>query len=154
MPGMPWGMQELLNRKYQIMEEQARTGQYNAETNRTGVLADANLTGVKAGLLPKQTAADIARQQAEEARIREETKYVGDLAKSSIGLNAANAYNARAQGGLYGSQTETQGQLNKMLPRSYGGFGWNPEYETAIRGFFDNSLRGLPDSIRRLGFGN
>jgi hypothetical protein len=158
--GMPYGMADLLARKYAILQQGADSETMRAKATsealgRTSV-AESNLDNVRAGLLPQQADAEVKRMLAEEARIREETKYVDDLAKSSIGLNSANAYNARQQGGLYGAQTTQTGQLTKMLPRSgYGGFGWRKDEEDAIRGFYENSMRGFPSGpMKTLGFGN
>lgn len=118
--GMPPGFDALLRRKYDIMQQQANTGQYSAESQRTGVEAAAKLDNVKAGLLPAESASQIALQKAQGGLygaqadgVREETKYVGPLARANIGLMGANAFSARRQGGLYGSQATGIDQLNK-----------------------------------------
>jgi hypothetical protein len=158
--GMPYGMAGLLAQKYAILQQGADAETMRARATsealgRTSV-AESNLDNVRAGLMPQQVNAEVKRMLAEEARIREETKYVDDLAKSSIGLNSANAYNARMQGGNYGADTAMKGQLTKMLPRSgYGGFGWRQDEEDSIRRFYDNSMRGFPSGpLKTLGFGN
>lgn len=134
-----------LGRKYGNLDEQtaieasrARTGQYTAETGRLTGTADAALANVRAGLLPAQTDAEIARMNAEEGRIREETKYIGPLADSSISLNSANAYQSRASGRYYGSQADTTDSLNRLIPRGYG---WSNENEERLRGYFGRGPR-------------
>ena len=117
---MDWGY--WLGRKYAVQEEanridrlRAGTGQFAAETGRLGTVADANLANVRAGLLPRQTEADIRRSDAESALTRVQTEYFPRTAEASIRASDANAFNARQQGGLYGSQATTQNQLNRLF---------------------------------------
>lgn len=109
-----------LGRKYDLMQQQA-------DTQRLGMVADANLTNVKAGLLPAESKAQIglmgsqgrlaeanATQSLAQARnIDETTKFVGPLARSSIGLNSAQARNINAEA------TGTE-NLVRMRPWRFG----------------------------------
>ena len=56
----PPGFNELIAQKYAIMQQHA-----NAESSEAS--ANANLTNVKAGLLPTESAADVAKTRAETA---------------------------------------------------------------------------------------
>lgn len=111
--GMPYGMADLLAKKYAILQQQADTGQYNAVSNRIGVDAAAGLDRVKAGILPGESAANIGltRAQAMEAEARkrnidENIKWISPLNKANIALMGANTFEARSRGGLYGAQTD------------------------------------------------
>ena len=88
----------LLNRKYAILQQQA-------DTQRLGVMAGANLDNTRAGLLPYESRANIANTMAqaglydsEAANTAERTKYVGPLARSEISESGARSrqYNATA----------------------------------------------------------
>lgn len=96
--GVPMAMMGFLQRKYDIMQQQA-----DAETLRAKSLS--NLEAVRAGLLPSMTSSDIAKNDAaivgmgaETAGALERNKWIGREAQSGIDLNAANAYQARASG--------------------------------------------------------
>ena len=88
--GMPYGFADLLAKKYAILQQ-------GADTQQLGTVAAAGLDNVRAKLLPGQTAADIAKTNAETANIGETTKFIAPLARSGIALQGA-------QGGLYKSQ--------------------------------------------------
>lgn len=121
MYGMPAGMAELLRRKYDLIQQDADTAKFNAQTNRLGTDAQARLDMVRAGLLPAESAANINKLKADTAMTAEQTKFVGPLARSSMELNSANAFQSRASGGLYGEQADQLRQLNKMMPGLFGG---------------------------------
>lgn len=120
MYGMPSGFAELLRRKYDILQQQANTGQFNAETGRLTGTADARLANVRAGLLPAESAASVDKTKADTALTQEQTKFVGPLARSSIDLNAANAFQSRSSGRLYGSQAETEDAGRKLFRTNFG----------------------------------
>lgn len=142
---MPPGMWELLQKKYAIAQQgadtdrfQAETGRFNADSTRLGVTADANLANVRAGLLPDQSAAEIARMKAEAALTGKQVSWFDRKAQSDIDMNSANVFATRAQGGLYGAQAGQVGQMTRLLPRpsSMGGFGWGSKEEDAIRSLY------------------
>lgn len=105
--GMPDGFAELLRRKYEIMQQ-------GADTQEMGVRADANLAGVKAGLMPAESLAERAKLAADTAGTLESNKYIGDLARSGIALQGAQGFGARSGGlldraniGRVGAETDT-----------------------------------------------
>jgi hypothetical protein len=132
MMNIDWGA--LLARKYDLMQQQA-------DTQRMGMTADANLADVRAGLLPSQAASDIRLADANvgftnqnailsAARARqtdEETKTVAPLARAEIGFKGS-------QSRLLGSQATGEDQLNRLT-----GF--------RLRGLGDNL--GMLDQLRR-----
>lgn len=113
--GVKYGLQR---RQADADMARARTAQYGAETARLGTAADANLTNVRAGLLPQQTAADIARINADIALTNQQTKYFGPTAEAGIRASDASAFANRQQGRLYGAQAEGETLLNQ--PPSFG----------------------------------
>lgn len=86
----------LLAQKYAIMQQQANADSTRANAGLISANSGANLDNVKAGLLPGESAANIAEQQARTGNINATTKYVGPLALSTIGLQ-------RRQGQYYGA---------------------------------------------------
>lgn len=103
-----------LGRKYDIMQQ----GQ---DTARQGMQADANLTNVRAGLLPAQTKADIGLTSAQallanaNARnVDETTRYVGPIANSGIALNRAQIGNLGAESAYTGQRSSQLEQLNRL----------------------------------------
>jgi hypothetical protein len=110
-----------LGRKYDIQQQTA-----NADTARAGGFvtqsnAAAGLDLVRAGLLPAQTKADINLSAAQAAlaganarNVDETTKFVGPLAKSSIGLNAAQAGNQAADTTLTQARVRGLGLLDRL----------------------------------------
>lgn len=97
----------LLQRKYDLMQQNANTAQFNSDTQRMGMLADANLTNVRAGLLPGQARADIGLAQAqalaERARARGldvESSLAPSIARANIGESLARARGFRADASL------------------------------------------------------
>ena len=74
-----------LSRKYAAMD-----AQNNADMIRAN--AQANLQGAQAAVIPGTTAAEIAAQKARTAQTLTETALAPALARSTIGLNASNAF--------------------------------------------------------------
>jgi hypothetical protein len=108
--------------KYGLQQQQANADMIRANAQANSFNAGAGLDTVRAGLLPGQTAADIAfenarkaQAEADAAATRENTKYVGPLATATIGRTNAEAFNARQQGGLYGAQTTGESLLNRLF---------------------------------------
>lgn len=118
----PPGFDELIARKYAIMQQHA-----NAAT--TEATANANLTNVKAGLLPSESAADVARTQAETAGQNITNRFLPDTLGSAVKLNMANAGRidvdtkvAKTSLTPLGSLFGFSGGMSSGLG-SYGGFG-------------------------------
>lgn len=115
----------LLGRKYDILQQQA-------DTQRMGMRADANLANVRAGLLPIESKANVGLTEAQTgftdanaglatSRARatdEEAKYIGPIAKANIG-------ESQARGRLYGSQATGEDQLNQFNRFRFRGLGDN-----------------------------
>lgn len=122
----------LLDRKYNILQQNANanTTQAQADASRAASFgltsgAEANLTNIRAGLMPAQAQADIgeaqartAQDQALAAQTQTETKYIGPKTLADIAL-------ARAQGGLYGSEAARNTRLGFGFNFGLGG-GTNP----------------------------
>jgi hypothetical protein len=118
-----------------------------AKANVLSSTAGANLDNVRAGLLPKESAANIARTGAETRQINTNTEWIDDLAKSSIDLNAANATNARAGGGYYNAQAGSLNDLRKTnIPTSFG--------VRQLGSFEEMARNALRFGMGRLGSGN
>jgi hypothetical protein len=107
--GMPYGFQEALDRKYALLAQD--TASRAAAAN-----ADANLTNVRAGLLPAESKANIGLTGAQtglagaQARsVDENTKFIKPLAQASL-------FNTKAQGALYGQQALGESQINRLSP--------------------------------------
>lgn len=105
-----WG--GLLARKYDIMQQ-------NADSQRLGVNAAAELDRTRAGLLPAESAANIALTgaqrglaQANTRNTDETTAYIAPLAKANIGYIGAQAGEASARRGLINSQRTSVDQTN------------------------------------------
>lgn len=105
----------LLQRKYDILQQQA-------DTQRMGVSAAATLDRTRAGLLPAESSANVKNTLAQaglygsQARnIDEETKYVGPLARASIGESGARSLNYKASAGYTTEQTAGERLLNKSI---------------------------------------
>lgn len=110
---MPSGMADLLARKYSIMQQQA-------DTQSMAAKAAANLDSVRASLMPKESAANIASTMANTAMTEKNTSWIDrlnemgiNLTKSQVGLNNANVGETKARTTLLGSQNE---QIRQLLP--------------------------------------
>lgn len=88
--GISFDFAAALNRKYNIMQQEADATTKQADASMIGTQAAANLDRTKALLMPKEVMAGIKRTLAEAGLTAEQTKYVGDEARSRIGLNKAN----------------------------------------------------------------
>lgn len=107
--GMPLGFQQALDRKYALIAQDTA-----ARANAAN--ADANLTTVRAGLLPSESKANVGLTQAQTRSVDENTKFVKPLAEASI-------FNTKAQGTLFGQQAYGEYQLNRLSPTLAGGRG-------------------------------
>jgi hypothetical protein len=93
-----------LQRKYQLLQQQANTGDANAQTARLGTTAAAGLDNARARVLPAESAANIAQTGAQTRLIGEQASVVRPVAMAGIGLT-------KAQTGL----TRTQDQVEQSL---------------------------------------
>lgn len=116
--GMPAGFAEALAMKYGIMKMQA-----DAQSNALN--SSANLDSVKAGLLPRQTAADIGETQARTAGQLETNKFIGPLANSAIDLQKAQGSYYGAEAGSVGQDVITKKNINKQRGFGLGAGGSN-----------------------------
>lgn len=97
MAGAP-DMSFWLGRKYTLLQQQADTGDYNAQTQRMGTTAAANLDNTRAALMPKESMANIAQTNAQTGLLSEQTKWLGPEATARIGNLNAQAYATRIGG--------------------------------------------------------
>ena len=111
-----------LGRKYDLLGQNAAADTTRAQAGLISANAGANLDTVRAGLLPAEsranlglTAAQAALAAANAAQTQEQTRYVGPLARSSIGLNTAQAGNLGAETRFTGSRTSQLDQINQLL---------------------------------------
>jgi hypothetical protein len=116
---MDWNY--FLNRKYDLLQQNANADALRAQGFVTQANAQAGLDTVRAGLLPAEskaniglTAAQAALAQANAANTDENTKFIAPLARSSIGLNSAQARNLGAETGFTTSRTTQLDQLNRL----------------------------------------
>lgn len=126
----PAGFDALIARKYDILQQHANAATTEADAN-------ANLTNVKAGLLPAESAADVAKTQAETTGQTINNRFLPDVLR-------ANIFDTRARGQLSQSSagnTDVQTTIAKrsLMPAaslfsgfgmgggmgSYGGFGFS-----------------------------
>jgi hypothetical protein len=112
----PPGFDALIARKYDILQQHANAATTEADAN-------ANLTNVKAGLLPTESAADVAKTQAETAGQNINNRFLPDVLR-------ANIFETRARGQLSTSSalnTDVQSTIAKrsLMPAStlFNGFG-------------------------------
>lgn len=120
-----WGA--LLARKYDLMQQGVDVQRQNADTQRIGVNAAAGLDNTRAGLMPAESASNIALQaaqrgltQANMRNVDETTRFVAPLARANIGYLGAQSREAGARAGLISEQTEGEGQLNKLFGGGMG----------------------------------
>jgi hypothetical protein len=98
-----------LGRKYDLLGQNAQAGLISANAN-------ANLDNVRAGLLPNESAANVAEQQARTAGTLETNKTIAPLAASTIGLQRRQGQYYGANAGFVGSQANQLDILNRQSP--------------------------------------
>lgn len=108
----------LLARKYDILQQQA-------DTSRTEATAAANLADTRAGLLPAESASNIAVNAANIGLTKSNARKTDEEAKQIAPLANANIFATRAQGRLYGSQATGEDQLNRLTNYQLRGLGNN-----------------------------
>lgn len=112
--GMPAGFEAALDRKYAILAQDTA-----ARANAAN--ADANLTSVRAGLLPAESAANVGLTRAQTGLTGAQTKSVDENTKQIKPLAEASIFNTTAQGALFGQQAYGEYQLNRLSPTLSGG---------------------------------
>lgn len=120
----------LLARKYDILGQQAAADTTRAQAGMIDANANANLSGVKAGLLPGQTAADIEEAKARANLTNVQATTAPGLAKASEAASYGSANANNAQSKLYGAQTVGETQASSILG---GGLTSNPIVQALIR---------------------
>jgi hypothetical protein len=103
-----------LSQKYRLLGQNAAADTTRANAAMVSAQGGANLDNVRAGLLPAESKANIGLTNAQmglanaNARnVDETTKFVGPLARSSIGVNTAQAGNLDADAAFTGQRTES-----------------------------------------------
>lgn len=96
-----------LNRKYAILQQQANAADTQNATQRIGVVAAANVDNTRARLMPKESAANVAKTRAETGLVGEQTNWFGKSAAAEINNLNANARLTGFQGDfLYRQELE------------------------------------------------
>lgn len=103
MAGAP-DMSFWLGRKYAIMQQEADATTRNADTNSRSADANIALTNTRNALLPKESAAQIAKMGADTAFTQEQTRWFGPTARANIARTNAD--------------TELTGTQNRVLTRN------------------------------------
>lgn len=138
MPDVDFGY--FLNRKYAIMQQQANTAQQQADTQQMVGAAQAGLDKTRTTLLPKESAAGIALQNAQTNLVGEQAKVVAPTAAAQNALTKAQTRNTTittdvlendAKKPLFGS-TGRFGQLIPPTP-GIGGFQFGAPVAPATR---------------------
>lgn len=117
--GMPWGFQELLNRKYAIMQQQA-------DTARVGVDAAAGLDRARTAVLPLESEANVAESRARTTNLGLTGQTIIPLANANLGLITAQTYATGAEGDNTRERTTGLRQLNRRRPGT--AFGLSPAF--------------------------
>lgn len=104
-----------LGRKYAGLDQQAAADTTRANAGLISANAGAHLDTVKAGLLPSQTAADIAESNARARLTNVNATLAPDLAKASEASSYGGAKANVAQASLYGAQTNAESQASQSL---------------------------------------
>lgn len=102
---IPVGMEEFLNRKYAILQqqadattEQAAATTRNAATSALAGAAAARLDNTRSDLMPAESRANIAKSGAETGYLQTQTRWFGPEARARIGNLDANAFATRIGG--------------------------------------------------------
>lgn len=104
-----------LGRKYALLAQNAAADTARAGAAVTSANASANLDAVRADILPKQAASEIALQGAQTRLTGEQANIVAPESRARIGLIGSETGLNRAQTGLVGAQTASQRRLNRQI---------------------------------------
>ena len=102
MAGPPAGFDELINRKYNIQQQQAN--------------AASNLQDTQARLMPGEAAARNNLLGAQAYQTRQQGDQVAPLAGAQIGESQARQFQTRQQGNLLGTQNQVEGLRLQPFP--------------------------------------
>lgn len=117
--GVDWD--GLLAKKYALLGQQANADTTRANAGLISANADANLSNIKAGLLPAESKATVANTNANTNLTTVNAGLAPGLAKASEAASYGSAYANRQQGGLYGAQATSEGQQSTTLAKALGG---------------------------------
>lgn len=137
-------IQDSLAQKYAILGQQA-------DSQSLAARAAANLDNVRAGLMPKESAANVANTMASTAMTEKNTSWIDrlnamglDLTKSQIGANNANTRETlEGRLPLLKNQTSQIGQLLQMF--QLGGMLGREKVSGRGGGYRDIDMRGIRD---------
>lgn len=105
----------LLATKYAILQQNANADTSRANAGMVTANAGANLDAVRAGLLPKQTEADIAEAQSRASLNNVNAANIPGIDKSLIARNYSEAGNLNANSGLARANTGAVTQSTTSL---------------------------------------
>lgn len=117
--GVDWD--GLLAKKYALLGQQANADTTRANAGMISANADANLSNIKAGLLPAESKATVANTNANTNLTTVNAGLAPGLAKASEAASYGQAKANTAQGLLYGSQTTAENQSSQTLSKALGG---------------------------------
>lgn len=104
-----------LGRKYDLLGQNTAADTARAQAGLISANSGAALDTVRAGLLPGQTAADIAESKARANLTAVNATLAPGLAKASEAASYGSAKANVAQAGLYGAQTTAEEQSSDTL---------------------------------------
>lgn len=132
MRGLPPGMEQLLRRKYDILQQQADSGTTSANANATAANAAARLDRTRADLLPEEARVNNELTRQRGRLMGQQADFFGRTAEAEIANLLAQAGLNRARGANVAADTESRRQINQFFeldrdvvaaPRSRAGFG-------------------------------
>lgn len=112
---LPFGLAELLGRKYAIQQQQADAQTTQAGAAKTAAESGAKLDLARADLLPGQINAEIALSNARRGLLGEQAKFFGPTAEAGIFETTQRGKLFGAQAGKTGAETRGIRQLNKLF---------------------------------------
>lgn len=116
MADIPWAMQDLLARKYAIMQQQADAATFGAQTQRIGVQAAAGLDQARAAVVLPESNAQVKNQNAATALAMTQNRLLPLTTDANIGLTRAQTGNTIANTALTGEQVTAARMNNRVVP--------------------------------------
>lgn len=117
--GISFDFATALNRKYNILQQQADASTKQADAQMIGVEAAAQLDRTKANLLPGETKANIAKTIADAGLTREQTKFLGPETEARIANLKANTGLTTTQDKIAAREGLTERNINPKFLRQY-----------------------------------
>ena len=105
----------MLARKYDILGQNANAEMTKANAAATEAGANANFTNVRAGLLPGQSAADVAEAKARTNQINVNAGIAPGMAAATEANLYGEAARSRAEVPLLGEQTTSAAKQNQFI---------------------------------------